>query len=175
MSKDKQNNPIDEKKVGKEQDKIILQNNEIPELSQEKRINRRTARIMAMEILFSIYFTKYPLPLSLEMFQHIADEDTPRSPLSAFSIKLVSEALKNLKKIDEELKKIIKNWKPERLSIVDRTLLRLGAAEIFHFSDIPPKVTINEYIEISKYYSEDDAPGFINGILDRIARNAEKL
>ncbi len=143
--------------------------------TKDKLSARRVSRILAMEIFFSLNFTKYSLPLTIEMFGQIEDSETPRPKITQFTVDLVAQTLKNIKAIDEDLKKIIKNWKPERLGIIDRTLLRLGAAEIKYFADIPPKVSINEYIEIAKDYSEDDAPGFINGILDKLARNSEKL
>lgn len=144
-------------------------------LPKEKISKRRISRILAMELLFSMSFTKYNLNQAAELFQYLEDDEIPRNQITQFTIDLVAQTLRNIKVIDESLKGIIKNWKPERLSLIDRTLLRLGAAEVIFFQDIPPKVTINEYIEIAKDYSEDDAPGFINGILDRLARNNSKL
>lgn len=148
---------------------------EQPKFRKDKISKRRIARVYAMEILFSECFTKYSLEKSVEVFEYLDDPEMPRLPITQFTVDLVATTLQNLVKIDSELQKIIKNWRPDRLSIVDRTLLRLGAAEVLYFQDIPPKVTINEYIEIAKDYSEDDAPSFINGILDRLARNSSKL
>jgi N utilization substance protein B len=66
---------------------------------------------------------------------------------------------------------VITNWRLDRLSLIDKNILRLATSELLHFGDIPPKVTINEYIEIAKVYGDIDSPSFINGILDKIARN----
>jgi transcription antitermination protein NusB len=173
----------EKRKANKQKLKEIFQNvpknldaqNEGDESAKNKMSNRRAARIIAVEMLFAITFTKYSVPQTIDMFESLADEETLRPQISKFTIDLVTQTVDNLETIDETLKRIIKNWKPERLSIIDRTLLRLGAAEVTFFVDIPPKVTINEYIEIAKDYSENDAPGFINGILDRLARNCSKL
>ena len=90
--------------------------------------------------------------------------------VNEFSRKLLNVTLKNKKKIGEELQSIIENWSLERLSLVDKNILELATSELIFFDDIPPKVTINEYIEIAKEYGDKKSPGFINGILDQIAK-----
>lgn len=70
----------------------------------------------------------------------------------------------------EILKKKISNWKPDRIASIDMLLLKMALTEILAFEDIPVKVTLNEYIEISKQYSSPDSHSFINGILDAIVK-----
>ena len=70
--------------------------------------------------------------------------------------------------IDAIISRHTKNWRVGRMSVIDRNLIRLGAYEVLFRHDVPATVAINEAIEIAKRYSTDDAPAFINGILDAI-------
>lgn len=70
--------------------------------------------------------------------------------------------------IDEVISRYAKNWRVGRMSVIDRNLIRLGAYELLYREDVPATVAINEAIEIAKRFSTDDAPSFINGILDAI-------
>lgn len=74
----------------------------------------------------------------------------------------------NLEFIDSEIKKNLENWDFGRISIVDKIILRMGIVELQYFSDIPPKVTINEAIELGKKYSTEKSNVFINGILNKL-------
>ncbi|MCX7017730.1 MAG: transcription antitermination factor NusB [bacterium] len=76
--------------------------------------------------------------------------------------------------IEHEIASVLEHWKYDRIAIVERAILKLATAEILFFPDIPPRVTINEYIELSKPYGSDQAPAFINGILDRIVHLRHK-
>jgi N utilization substance protein B len=73
---------------------------------------------------------------------------------------------------DKELLDIIvpnlQNWDPERVAVIDMILIKMAIAELMNFTSIPGKVTLNEYVEISKTYSTDKSKDFINGILDRL-------
>ena len=69
---------------------------------------------------------------------------------------------------DTILQEYSKNWEKERLATMDSLLMNMAMTEAIEFSSIPVKVTLNEYIEISKFYSTPKSNGFINGILDRI-------
>jgi transcription antitermination protein NusB len=78
----------------------------------------------------------------------------------------------------EELMTIIepnlKNWDAERVAVIDMILLKMAVCELMNFPTIPTKVTLNEYVEISKLYSTDKSKDFINGILDRLMKQLEK-
>ena len=65
----------------------------------------------------------------------------------------------------------LKNWEPERIALLDMLLMRMGVSEFLYFETIPPKVTINEYIDIAKEYSTAQSGQFINGILDGIHKD----
>jgi len=75
--------------------------------------------------------------------------------------------------IDESISLVAANWRLDRMAVVDRNLLRLAVTELQHFPDVPPKVVLDEAIEIAKEYSTENSPNFINGILDRILHEEE--
>ena len=82
--------------------------------------------------------------------------------------KLVRTGLVKLAEIDELLKQQSEHWKLERMTRVDRSILRMGVAELLAFSDIPASVTIDEAVEIAKRYGSEDSAPFVNGVLDNV-------
>lgn len=91
------------------------------------------------------------------------------SDVKTFFTILVVGTFQHLNEIDRIINDISENWKLDRMAVVDRNIIRCAVFELLYLSDIPPNVTINEAIEIAKRYGTADSPGFINGILDRIA------
>jgi N utilization substance protein B len=85
--------------------------------------------------------------------------------------RLVSETSKNLETIDKTIKQYLKHWSFARLAGVDRAILRIACCELLFFSDIPPKVIINEALEIAKKYGSEESARFVNGMLDAIYKN----
>jgi N utilization substance protein B len=90
--------------------------------------------------------------------------------IRAFCTELVLGTLDRLAVIDEFLTEASDNWSLNRMSVVDRNILRLATYELLERPDIPPSVSLNEAIEIAKKYSTPDASVFINGVLDRVKR-----
>ncbi|MCY4297758.1 MAG: transcription antitermination factor NusB [Flavobacteriaceae bacterium] len=88
-----------------------------------------------------------------------------------FGINLLNYVLLNEKHIKSQHQKFIKNWTLDRLITIDSAILTVAIAELFYFEDIPPKVTINEYLEIANDYSTEKSAKFINGILDQLLNN----
>ena len=91
----------------------------------------------------------------------------PRRTPEAFAGELALGACKNIKDLDARIEERAKNWKIPRMGVADRNILRLAAYELL-FTDAPPKVVINEAIEIARKFSGEEATAFINGILDKI-------
>ena len=91
-----------------------------------------------------------------------------------FALNLLSKAITNKVENDKILEKYSKNWESERLAKMDSLLMNLAVTEAKEFSSIPLKVTLNEYIEISKFYSTPKSNGFINGVLDKIFIDLKK-
>jgi transcription antitermination protein NusB len=85
-------------------------------------------------------------------------------------VRLVS---RNLEKIDRTIRSHLTNWSLERLSVIDRNILRLGIAELTFVDDVPPKVTIREMIHLAERYSTPESPRFVNGVLDAAMRTLE--
>ena len=70
--------------------------------------------------------------------------------------------------LDEEIQSVAQNWQIERMAVIDRNVLRMAAFELIHMDEIPPKVAINEGIELGKRFSTQNSGAFINGILDQL-------
>ena len=147
---------------------------------------RRQARELALQLLYAMEITSYDMESTLEDYNRMQRRERNKPgenreemkispvPMNDFTKNLLTTVQGHQKELDELLRAVITNWKLERLSHIDRNILRLAGAEICFFQDIPPKVTINEYIEIAKDFSDQDSPSFINGILDRIAKESGK-
>ena len=88
-----------------------------------------------------------------------------------YSEELANLSLKNFKANNKIIKKYIKNWDLDRLAKIDLVIINLAVTELINFKEIPVKVTLNEYIEISKDYSTKKSAFFINGILDKIVKD----
>ena len=86
-----------------------------------------------------------------------------------FARELVAAASDGAAKIDELITSASKNWRIDRMSRVDRNILRLGACELIAFRDVPVKVVINEAVELAKRFGTAESSAFVNGVLDRIA------
>jgi len=132
---------------------------------------RRLARERAVQILYAIHCTGQELTEALIGYLEI-HSGRQRKSLHHFTVELLEQALAHLPAIDAALAEAITHWKPERVAVVDRQILRLAACEILFFDDIPPKVTLNEYIEVAKTFGGTEAAAFVNGVLDRIAQSA---
>jgi N utilization substance protein B len=86
-----------------------------------------------------------------------------------FATDLVAAAAERGPKIDELIASASKNWRIDRMSRVDRNILRLGVCELVAFRDVPVKVVINEAVELAKRFGTAESSAFVNGVLDRIA------
>jgi N utilization substance protein B len=84
---------------------------------------------------------------------------------------LILGTLKNIRELDERISKVTDNWKMERIAAVDRAALRQGLYELLEMADVPPKVVINETVELAKTYSTAKSGAFVNGVLDKLYQN----
>lgn len=91
--------------------------------------------------------------------------------LKPFFQQLINGVIENRETIDEQINEVSENWKLDRMSVVDRNILRFAIFELMFEDDIPSNVSMNEAIEIAKKYGTADSPSFINGILDKVASN----
>jgi transcription antitermination protein NusB len=101
--------------------------------------------------------------------EHIPDHDTVYN----FGKFLLDTTYNMDKELEEIIQPILENWDSERVALIDMILIKMGVVEMTHFKTIPAKVTLNEYVELSKTYSTDKSKEFVNGILDRILKQLE--
>ncbi len=99
-----------------------------------------------------------------------------KSPdIRRFACILLDETLNHMADLDRIILSVAENWHPSRMATIDRNVLRLGAAEILYVDEVPVKVAINEALEIAKMYSTENSGGFVNGILDKVARMKSEI
>ena len=127
---------------------------------------RTRARERALKILYQADITGKPMAKVAEEFSDT--EETQESEVLDFSKRHVLGVELNLGVIDKKICEYATNWEFKRIAIIDRNILRLGIFELMHAPDVPPKVTINEAVELAKKYGDLDSSKFVNGILDNI-------
>lgn len=136
-------------------------------------MRRRTkARECALQILYQVDITKDDYNQSLSDFWHTKmDVD---DSIVEFASMLVKGTVENLERIDRAIKNYATNWNIKRMAVVDRNILRLATYELLFLPDIPPKVSINEAVDIAKKFGDKDSGKFVNGILDKINKEEAK-
>ena len=126
---------------------------------------RRRARELAMQALFYMDANQ---DASSQMLERFCENFPPPQKVRPFFLKLVNGVLKTRPQIDTLIERFSKNWSVQRMSRVDRNVMRIAVFEILFCPDIPPKVSINEAIDIGKKFGTEDSGAFINGIVDSI-------
>lgn len=135
---------------------------------------RTHAREFALQVLYQMDITHDKYPACLENFWAAhADEEIDKD-LKDFTAALVEGVAKNLEAIDKKIAQYATNWQLKRMAVVDRNVMRLSSFELVFRSDIPPKVSINEAVELAKKYSGPEAGKFVNAILDKIKLEKDK-
>jgi len=131
---------------------------------------RRTGRELALKFLYQTEFNPDSPDSELDTF---FERTKVSEEIQNFTQALVKNLLSHEKEVDELLKKISANWAPDRMAVIDKNILRLGICELLYDSTTPPKVVINEAVEIAKKFGTEESPDFINGILDKIFRDSK--
>jgi N utilization substance protein B len=126
--------------------------------------SRREARERVMQALYAFELGGGDVQHVIETLLRTTLEEDPES--LRFAESLFLRTLDHTGAADALIKQHAENWDLERIALIDRILLRMAVCEFLAFEDIPPKVTINEAIDIAKRYSTDKSGQFINGILD---------
>ena len=137
---------------------------------------RRDGRVAALQYLYA-WSINPPMNLLEDMRTFFENCEHPREHY-AFGEELIHGVIQHCAEIDAHIKGLAHNWEFERIAKIDLAILRLAMFEMIHRKDIPPVVSINEAIDLSKQFSNADAKRFINGILDRlkdqVGRDARK-
>lgn len=123
-----------------------------------------------MSVLYAYEITKEPLDkIKKDLLTDFDDAEKLE-----FAKELILKVTENVKSLDISIRKKINNWEYHRVALLDKIILRMGLAEILYFPEIPPKVTINEAIDLGKDYSTANSGKFINGVLDSILNDLKK-
>ncbi|MFH0921937.1 MAG: transcription antitermination factor NusB [Fibrobacterota bacterium] len=132
---------------------------------------RRLARELSLQALYSIELSGEEVG---KVLADIRREAAPDTETWEYSVRLTEQVRARMPELNERIRKQCDNWELERVAVLDRNILRMAIAEILWFDDIPPKVSIDEAIELAKKFSTDKSGTFINGILDPIAFKEKK-
>jgi len=135
---------------------------------------RTRSREFALQALYQIDITGDPPDIALDAFWMSCREENLEEQVREFADELVRGVFSRREKIDELISLHATNWQLKRMAIVDRNILRLGCYELVFRSDIPPKVSINEAVELAKRYSSLEAGKFVNAVLDKIKAEHDK-
>jgi N utilization substance protein B len=135
-------------------------------MSKAQFAQRRASRIAAMQYLFA-WSLNQPADLAGDLEQFFKGQEEPRENY-AFGEELIHGVLEHVTDIDTHIRGLAHNWEFARIAKIDLAILRLAIFEMLFRKDIPPVVSINEAIDLSKEFSNADAKRFINGILDRL-------
>jgi N utilization substance protein B len=140
---------------------------ETPPLDRRTRIDRMRARAWALQILYAweAQSPGEPLIAVLDSVLRNRVVSPKRVPLLARYLRTVAD---HLDSIDALIRAASENWRLERLSSVDRSILRLATAELLHLPETPPKVALQEAVRLAGQYGGRDSPRFVNGVLDAI-------
>ena len=135
-------------------------------MSKAQFAQRRDGRVAALQYLFA-WSMNAPQNLAEDLRVFFENLEQPREHY-AFGEELIHGVIGHQADIDSRIKALAHNWEFERIAKIDLTIMRLAMFEMLYRKDIPPVVSINEAIDLSKQYSSADAKRFINGILDRM-------
>ena len=130
------------------------------------------ARECALKILYAIDITKDDAKKCIDAFWQ--DNEEAESQVREFASALVLGVSKNIDSIDKIISAYATNWQMKRMAVIDRNILRFATYELLFMEDIPPKVSINEAIDIAKKYGDKDSGKFVNGVLDKINKTERR-
>ena len=126
---------------------------------------RTRARELTLQFLYQVDLRG--LEMMDEVKQFLAEEEGDQSTRE-FALHLIRGIVEQDQELDEMIAMVAQNWEIGRMAVIDRNILRMATYEILKRDDIPPKVSINEAIELGKRFSTSNSGAFINGILDKI-------
>ena len=126
---------------------------------------RTRARELVLQVLYQLDLQGDDFIPEMGEFIHEEESDPDTAN---FALKIAKGVVVEIETIDKTIREVAQNWDLERMAVIDRNILRMAAHELMNLDEIPPKVSINEAIELGKRFSTKNSGAFINGILDRI-------
>jgi transcription antitermination protein NusB len=141
-----------------------------------KKDGRHRARESALQILYQWDVGKIDVDRAIETFfaRQWPDAVPPSDELRRVAESLARETVARISSIDALVAETAERWRPERMAVIDRLILRMAIGELMRGPDTPPAVVINEALELARTFSTEDAVKFINGMLDAIRKKLER-
>ena len=151
--------------------------------------SRRKARRAAVQMLYQLDLSEAEPEEAVQLFhEHFLSPDRGHAEVHGtrcfgdrgddealvFADALVRGCAAEQEKIDDRIRSVSRHWRLERMARVDRNIIRLATSELLTHPEIPPRVTLNEAVELAKHFGDENSPSFVNGVLDRIAAGIEK-
>ena len=130
---------------------------------------RSRARGWALQALYAWEARRNDVTLDETLRQFMIDRNIAAESRE-YLRRIVQLVEKNLDEIDGELESALRNWRMDRLSVIDRNVLRIGAAELLYLDEVPERVAIQEAIILAEKYGTAESPRFVNGVLDALMR-----
>jgi N utilization substance protein B len=134
-------------------------------------LRRRAVREKVLQALYAYELSREPID---QIIETVVGDLSKQPEAFAFARLLILKVIDTTKELDDLIRSRIEHWEFSRLAVIDRIILRMGICEILYFDDIPPKVSINEAIEIAREFSTDKSDKFVNGVLDSILDDLRK-
>ena len=141
-------------------------------MKSELRGARHRSREAALQVLFALDLRRAKEesePQAQEVFDEVAAHFEMQEAAKAFAKELVCGTAEHAEAIDASLREAARNWRLERMAVVDRNVLRLATYELM-YSDTPVAVVLDEAVRMAKRFGDDPSPRFVNGVLDGVAR-----
>ena len=132
---------------------------------------RRIIREKVMQTLYAFEMSHEPIDFLLDQIAAPLKKD---KETFEFAKALTLKVVECTEEVDTLIRSRIEHWEFNRLAIIDKVVLRIAICELLYFDDIPPKVSINEAIEIARLYSTEKSDKFVNGVLDSIFNDLKK-
>ena len=141
-----------------------------------KKDKRHRAREAALQVLYQWEIGKVDIGRASETFfgEQWPDAVPPSDEFRQFSESLAHETVSRLETIDRLIAETAERWRPERMAVIDRLILRMAIGELLGGPDTPHAVVINEALELARTFSTEDAVKFINGMLDAVRKKLER-
>ena len=138
----------------------------------KKKDPRHRAREAALQILYQWHVGGVPVGRAAQTFFELQwpDQAPPIEELRAFATSLAADTVAGLDAIDPLIAEAAERWRPERMPVLDRLILRMAVCEMLRDPGTPPAIVINEALELARTFSTEDAVKFINGVLDAIRK-----
>src|SRR5437868_10135519 len=145
-------------------------------MARTRKDPRHRARESALQILYQWEIAGRAVEQSAETFftRQWPDVDEPATELRAFATRLAVDTVERMADIDPLIAETAQRWRPERMAVLDRLILRMAICEMLRDPGTPPAVVINEALELARTFTTEESVKFVNGVLDGVRKKLEK-